>query len=401
MLKKNYLEAYKRHRPNCNAFNQGLPKDQIKFWFDCECPFYLDGHLPNGQPVQRQSTGKTKLAEVEEYRRALVRGASSNHHDAKGKLLAECARDHLALWQTDVKSRTLTQHAEMLNYLQEFMESKKLFHASDLTLDLLQKFKTEGFKTYKADSSRGTVWNKLRCFIEQAFIRGWITEPLHAKMEAYRFRIKQAKPFADKELPIIFSAALNLKCGTTGYASSPKTFWCLLQLINECGFRAGDAALFNPKVLHPTHVPGLWLYQFQMQKSRKKEDPPWVDQFVPDWLKREIEQCNWLSQDLPFRWHDTAAVNNEYYHAQQVYERMQSIGKRNAIPDCRPHRLRDSYACRLLLSGKSIQDVATLLGHRNWKTTQKYYKTYVRAYTSRLADVVADVAQNPHSYTVD
>jgi hypothetical protein len=66
-------------------------------------------------------------------------------------------------------------------------------------------------------------------------------------------------------------------------------------------------------------------------------------------MKRRIDECKWLSPKGPF-WYGEGTDPTPF--AQAVDERMQSIGHRAAIGDCRPHRLRDTLA---------VQDVAVTL----------------------------------------
>jgi integrase len=68
---------------------------------------------------------------------------------------------------------------------------------------------------------------------------------------------------------------------------------------------------------------------------------------------------------------------------------MQTIGKRCGVDDCRPHRLRDTFAVRALLHGMSLEDVSRLLGHSSVKVTELYYAKWVAARKVRLERLVA------------
>ena len=60
----------------------------------------------------------------------------------------------------------------------------------------------------------------------------------------------------------------------------------------------------------------------------------------------------------------------------EVYERMKSIGSKVGVEDCRPHRLRDSFAVRSLINGIPLEDVSRLLGHSSIAITEKYYAAW-------------------------
>ena len=201
--------------------------------------------------------------------KAAIRSTTGRNDDPRGPLLSQCVKDHLELWETKVKPKTLEQHTLTLSRLQDFFEKKHKFHARDLKVDLLEKFKTSGLPMIKEESSRGTAWNKVLCFVGECHRREWITEPLHLKLESHKFTIEPGNPFTDDELPILFDAALHINGGTHGYASQPKTFWCCLKLLETCGLRAGDGANFDPSVLRQTKNKDQWIYRFEMQKKKK------------------------------------------------------------------------------------------------------------------------------------
>jgi integrase len=67
---------------------------------------------------------------------------------------------------------------------------------------------------------------------------------------------------------------------------------------------------------------------------------------------------------------------------------MLAVGKKHGIPDCRPHRLRDTCAVRWLVNGVPIGDVSKLLGHSNVHTTETYYARWIPARALRLLGIV-------------
>ena len=71
-----------------------------------------------------------------------------------------------------------------------------------------------------------------------------------------------------------------------------------------------------------------------------------------------------------------------------VYASMQRIGTDNGIDDCRPHRLRDTFAVRLLVAGVDIGDVSKLLGHSSVAITEKYYAPWLPSRKRRLERLV-------------
>ena len=66
---------------------------------------------------------------------------------------------------------------------------------------------------------------------------------------------------------------------------------------------------------------------------------------------------------LPFAYRAVAKDEETDYLGQAVYERLQAVGIACGVDDCRPHRLRDTFAVRLLTKGVPLEDVSKLLGH--------------------------------------
>jgi|HubBroStandDraft_1064217.scaffolds.fasta_scaffold92440_1 integrase len=57
----------------------------------------------------------------------------------------------------------------------------------------------------------------------------------------------------------------------------------------------------------------------------------------------------------------------------KVYKRLQLIGGKVGVDDCRPHRSRDSCAVRWLEKGMGIEVVSQLLGHSKIEITWNHY----------------------------
>ena len=83
-------------------------------------------------------------------------------------------------------------------------------------------------------------------------------------------------------------------------------------------------------------------------------------------------------------------LHDSSYLANEVYYRMQTIGERCGVEDCRPHRLRDTFAVRMLLKGIPLEDVSRLLGHSSVKVTETYYAKWVASRKRRLERLVAE-----------
>ena len=101
-----------------------------------------------------------------------------------------------------------------------------------------------------------------------------------------------------------------------------------------------------------------------------------------------------MSDALPFAYRAVADGDETDYLAQAVYERLRAVGKACDVDDCRPHRLRDTFAVRLLVKGVPLEDVSKLLGHASIAVTEKYYAPWVASRKLRLERLLSETLVN-------
>jgi integrase len=235
-------------------------------------------------------------------------------------------------------------------------------------------------------TSKATNLAKLRAFLRHAYRRGWITENLNEKITTFQAVYEEKEPYTEEQIEAILTESLRMSRGTHGYASKPKTFRLLLELMLETGMRAGDAVQYDPQYCLKGEK--LWIYTYIPQKGRRKtkQSKP-VEAFQTEKLKFAIDRCEWFSSKLPF---SRGEFENESYLANEVYARMQAIGDRCGVSDCRPHRLRDTFSVRCLLRGMNTSDLSRLLAHSSVVITEKYYARWVTDRKRRLERLVCE-----------
>ncbi len=385
------LILYRRHIGSCPVAKSKLSARAKRAAMGCQCPIWMYGRAGNSV-VPRQSTGFTDLADAEAMRDALI--AQSKNETVHGLKIGECIEKYLASRKHELGEKTYGQTKLLLGRLKDYCEKQGVYFTREITVDLLETFKVDGLPEL-ADTSKSTAVAKLRCFLRDAYRRGWITESLVDKVKAHRAVYDQKEPYSDEEVNTILNEALQLNGGTHGYAKHPKTFRLLLELMLESGMRVGDAIRFDPAVL--TKGEHLWIYAFSMQKRKRTEKPKPMEAYITDKLKTAIDTCEWLSPKRPFFYGDS---KDPAYLANEVYARMQTLGARCGVPDCRPHRLRDTFAVRKLLSGLQLDDVSRLLGHSSVKVTETYYAKWVAGRKLRLERLVSESLMNPKGDTL-
>ncbi len=376
------LTLYRRHREDCRIHKTRLTPAAKRRFMDCDCPIWIYGNTSDGH-VPRQSCGTTILAVAEAPRQALLK--KGQDQVVFGPRIDDCVERFVDARRHELGDKCAASYVFQLGRLHSYCSARGVHHMKDLTVDLLEDFKVQGLPAAMADTTRGIVVAKLRCFLRVAFRRGWTKSPLAEAVTPHAAVYEQKEPYTERELELILNEAGHLNGGREGYASAPQTFRLLLELMLETGMRVSDAIRFDPPALEKGDS-GLWIYTYTQRKRKRTKQPVLIEAYLSDRLKRAIAECKWLSPGKPF-WYGPATAG--YGLGYQVYDRMQMIGKRCNVLDCRPHRLRDTFAVQALLRGLGIGDVSRLLGHSSVKITETYYAKWVPARRRRLESIVA------------
>ena len=104
-----------------------------------------------------------RLPEAEALRASLI--AQAKDETIHGPTVAECAEKYIASRRHELGEKTIGQHRLLLDRLTKFCEARHAPYMRNLTVDLLETFKTEGLPKDMADTSKATAVAKLRCFL--------------------------------------------------------------------------------------------------------------------------------------------------------------------------------------------------------------------------------------------
>ena len=374
------LNIYRRHSADCQVHTLKLGAREIRHYRDCACPIWIAG-TTDREKYPRQALGTRDWGAAQ----AKLRTITTEAVDAavNGPTLTDCIRRHLDAHAPNVAPAVLGHHRVALDRLEDFAHSKNIVFIRDLSVDLLEDFKVYALRKLKS-TTRATAVSKLKFFLREAFRRGWITEALHEKVKSVHGVYEQKQPYTEDEITRILDEAEHLNGGNGGYASRPHTFRLLLELMLETGLRVSDAVRYDPR--RCTRGEHVWVYSFQPIKQKKSSTPRTAEVFLTDRLRLSIDGASWFSRSHPFA---HRAFSGPTPQEHDVYERMQTIGERAGVPDCRPHRLRDTFAVRMLLRGVSLEHVSRLLGHSSVAITEKYYSPWIPARQRQLEGLVA------------
>ena len=301
---------------------------------------------------------------------------------AHGPTIKSCIAKFLEGHMDNIGPETLEHYTRTLGRFETFAEGRNKFFIREVDVDLLEDFKIRGFPTMRS-TTKSTAMGKLVCFLKEAYRRGWTTEALAQKVKPVKAVYEQKLPFTDAEVELILNQAEKMEVGEGGYAAQPKTFQLLLKLMLETGLRVSDAIRYDPRRCKKSKH--FWIYTFEVQKRRKGDKPKVSHVYLTEELKTAIDDAVWLSERYPFAYRAFVGHPQEI----KVYNRMQIIGKACGVENCRPHRLRDTFAVRTLLKGMALEDVSKLLGHATISVTEKFYAAWVPARQDRLEGLLS------------
>jgi site-specific recombinase XerD len=374
------LYLYKFHSKACVVHTLDLKPSAKKYYKPCDCAIWITGINAKGEFVPRMATGLRDWSAAEAYlAKENERVAAEIRHGENGVTLEEATTKFVDSHKSEgnVGKGAERQYRLVMNRFTRYAKKQGVTFAADLTYSMCKDFMTYGFEDVKEDSTRSTYRAKLKKFLGEAFSRKWIKEDIAEKIKNEKPPVEPGEPYTPEEVKLILEQAEKLNGGTTGYARNGRAFRLLLELMLETGLRVSDAIRYNPAHAFKGKT-GLWKYVYEPKKQPRKRQKKTALTFLSERLKLAIDQCEWFSKALPFAY--DVVTKNDDKHERAVYERMQAIGqrcileeeKRDAkgnvirpqlvIDDCRPHRLRDTFAVNKLEKGMALDDVSVLLG---------------------------------------
>ena len=217
-----------------------------------------------------------------------------------------------------------------------------------------------------AFSTQAQRLNQLKAFFSHARRVGWIEEsPVHG-MRAPKSDSPPTNPLETSEVRALLQASERKPREQT-----------LILLMRYSGLGIGDAATLARDAIQ---VNGdLVLRRAKTGELVTVALPDQVIAALAAVRKPGRERYFWTGRSAP-------ATVAAYWR-----QRLHGVAREAGVANFRPHRLRDTFAVSLLLSGVLMQDVSTLLGHGSTATTERYYAPWNLARRERLGEIVRGV----------
>lgn len=178
---------------------------------------------------------------------------------------------------------------------------------------------------------------------------------------------------------------------TNMLAMEPERFLAFIELLYETGLRRGDATYFRPHWIE--RVDGIHICHLTQTKTGKP-----VSVTISEPLAARLKALRplaWLGAPGyegagTYVFWDGSGGNIKRYMDNRIGTPLRDLGKALGIPgNLHPHRFRDSFAVNALASGRHLEEVSRLLGHKNIRTTQRFYAPDVLKLVKRRLALLA------------
>jgi integrase len=213
---------------------------------------------------------------------------------------------------------------------------------------------------------------RLRTFFRFCQKRGWIDENPASEIKPPKVPDKPTLPFSKEEMEKLIWACELFSTNGRYRAKNRTRIKALVLLMRYSGLAIRDAVTLERRRINEGK---LFLY-------RHKTGVP-VTVLLPEPVLLALNELD----DFPdrFFWNGRGKVESAVGVWERTFARLFEIA---GIKDGHSHRFRDTFAVELLNKNVPLEDVATLLGHRSTKTTEKQYAPWVSSRQQKLEEMV-------------
>jgi site-specific recombinase XerD len=359
------MHTFRRHNPTQCKFTS---REERR----CKCPIWVVGRDRDGLFVKkplhkflRHPTFIRDWTKAQEDLRLYELGEKDRNHSItisewRDKFLNDCKNRNLS-------EETVRKYKLLFSQLEGYAQIKGIAVADRIRLDDLTEFRST-WKDGPLSSSKKL--ERLRSIYRFALKRKWVKENLAAEIKTPKVPDNPTLPFSDDEMKAILSAAKQSK------RFAAEATYAFILLMRYSGLRISDATTLRRDSIVERR---LTLY------TAKTGQP--VSMLLPNSVAVALSKVVSKNPDY-FFWtgKSSRASATGVWH-----ERLADVFKDAKIVNGHSHRFRDTFAVSLLASGVSMQDVSTLLGHRNIAITQKHYSPWDQTRQAALDKALAKV----------
>jgi integrase/recombinase XerD len=361
-----HIRLYKRHEKDCGH------KDD-KNYMRCACSVWLawgKTRKSAGTPIKERAQEKADAIkkQFEDAELGIVKPQASTAalvEDALKKFLDDKRGQNL-------EDETISKHRLTTSRLLDFCRRKGILFMHEITLPHLTEHRVEWNTYFKRPLCKRTNQERLRSFFRYCEDAGWITKNPAAKLSSIKIKKDEqvaTQPFEPEEMVRILAAIP--KCNFTPDCARRVRTEILIQ--RHAGLAIQDAI----KVPRTQMTKSGKDYRIIMKRTKTGVG---INNLIPGWVGEEILSTPNLNPKY-FLWSGNGKPKSAVAYFQRLLKKVFTVA---GIPEGHSHRLRDTFACELLLAGVDIRKVSKALGHDSVATTEKYYGAWCKRHQESL-----------------
>jgi site-specific recombinase XerD len=357
------LLLYRRHKRDCRYATRGRRENNR-----CSCAWWADGTLDGERFNKSLKTSDRSVAQARLH--AFEIGDIPLDKD-----LAEAAQD----WQRQLEVATGTRR-KYKRAIATFVQ-----HMQAKSMPALQLEDLDSWRDSRRAVSVGTFIRELqavRLFFDFALERRWVRTNLARRIKTPKAKQRQVLPFSPDEMQKIIAASKAI--GRGGYERSRAR--ALVLLLANTGLRLGDAMT----LAHSRVVNG----QLRL-RTQKTNQTVWLP--LPADLTAALEALPlpWDQNSTPidsgyYFWNGQSTTDSVLYRGERI---LRTVFKKAGILNGHAHRFRHTLAVSILASGRTLQDVAAILGNSPG-IVEKYYSSWSKERQDRITEVMEEMHNN-------
>jgi site-specific recombinase XerD len=352
------LIVHRRHADACPHRHKG--RDFRK----CDCPLWIDWRVDRKRIQKPLGTRDWGVAQIQ-ARKIEVDGLTTTVvpttiESACEKFLADAEARGL-------KEESLRKYRQLFKQMKAFAQSQGIILLNNLTTQELLEFRT----TWKNSSrSAKKKLELMKAFFRHCSAAKFISSDPSAAIKPPKVVEEQVIPFTDQEMKKILDACDAVP--TKRHAEQAIKLRAMVLLMRHSGLRITDACTLARDRIHKG------VLTLRTEKGGTTVRLP---------LHRDALAALAAvpAKGSFYFWNGQSKRRTIANYWQQLFLEM---FKRAGLTGGHSHQFRHKFAVELLTHGVSMENVSTLLGHRDIKITQRTYSAFTPARREALEKAV-------------
>lgn len=398
------LQMFRRHTQSCTG--KYIRHDRTHQ--DCRCPFQVEGKI-GGQFIRKSLETSSERAARKIVAAAEERGSWDLPAAGQELVRIDYAIDcKLAQIEHDCEGSTLIKWKFLLKQeraedfkagetsptLDEFCRYHGLVYLKEITTNHMEEFKR---LWHDGPLALQKKLERLRGFFRYSIDSGWLDQnparrvsgPTKKQLAAIDPTLPLTEPEIEllyRKLPEFFEQRKKADAGTGIDSSHADRFRVLLMVMEYAGLAIGDAV-----ALKTTDIVGDTI---ELRRAKTQSRVPGVP--LPAHVLAALQSLPLIAGKY-FFWTGvgpetkTKGVLSPRTACGNYRRTLRELGEFAGIHDLHPHRLRNTFAKRLLLEGVPIETVAKYMGHKDVRITQRHYNAWIGERDDRAAELIRQV----------